>query len=169
MNKDNGFLNTRTYSNNQLTILVLLRVIVGWQIFYEGLAKIMSAHWSSASFLMDSQGWFAGIFKSIAGNHVLLSITDQINIWGLLIIGLLLIIGFLEKPASIGAIILIGLYYLSHPPLIGLKYAMPSEGSYLLINKNLIEIFAVAINLVFPNSRFIGIERFIHRVKNNKV
>ena len=167
MNRQNDFLNAGTYSNNQLTVLVLLRVVIGWHIFYEGFAKLLNPNWSSVGYLMDSHGWFAGIFKSIAGNPTLLKIADQVNIWALVIIGLLLIIGLLEKPASIAAIILIGLYFLSHPALIGVKYAAPGEGSYLLINKNVVEIFAVAVNLVFPNSRFIGIDRFFFNSKKH--
>ena len=60
---------------------------------------------------------------------------------------------------------MIGLYYLSHPPFIGLTYAAPGEGSYFIINKNIIEFFAIAINVYFPNSRIVGLDRFIYLVK----
>lgn len=57
--------------------------------------------------------------------------------------------------------VLLAMYYLSHPAIIGVKYALPSEGSYLWVNKNLIEIAAMAVLLVFPASRAAGIDRFV--------
>lgn len=163
MNKDFDFFKTPPYSNAQLSILVILRVMVGWHIFYEGYSKVINPDWSSVGYLLDSKGLFAEVFISIANHTTLLEIADTLNVWGLLIIGFCLMTGLFEKLASVGAIILIGLYYLSHPPLIGLTYDAPGEGSYLLVNKNLIEIMAVSVNLVFPNSRLIGLDRLIYQ------
>jgi thiosulfate dehydrogenase [quinone] large subunit len=79
----------------------------------------------------------------------------------LILIGLGLILGFLARPACIFGILLLSLYYLSHPPFPGLRYAVPNEGSYLIINKTLIELLALVVLYVFPNSKIIGIDRFI--------
>jgi thiosulfate dehydrogenase [quinone] large subunit len=142
--------------------------VVGWHIFYEGLSKLLNPGWSSVGYLLDSKGIFAGLFYELASNPSILKIVDLLNGWGLVLIGLCLMIGFLEKIASISGIILIGLYYLSHPPFLGLDYAVPSEGNYFIVNKNLIEIFAIAVNLYFPNSRIIGLDRFIYMRRKNK-
>ncbi|MHA2404106.1 MAG: DoxX family membrane protein [Candidatus Kariarchaeaceae archaeon] len=155
-----------TYSKKQLSILVILRVVIGWHIFYEGLSKLLNPNWSSLAYLMDSKGILAGFFYELASDPSILKIVDLLNAWGLLIIGLCLMVGLFEKIASIFGIVLIGLYYLSHPPLIGLTYAAPGEGSYFVINKNLIELFAIAVNLYFPNSRLIGLDRFIYSRRN---
>jgi thiosulfate dehydrogenase [quinone] large subunit len=160
------FFKTPSYTINQLSLLVILRVIIGWHIFYEGFSKLTNPSWTSVGYLLDSKGWFAILFKGIATDQTLLNLADTINIWGLLIIGFCLMVGLFEKWVSWGAIILIGLYYLSHPPLIGYKFDAPGEGSYLLVNKNLIEIFAVSINLVFPNSRLLGLDRLIYQKRN---
>ncbi len=158
-------LKTPNYSTGQLSILVILRVVIGWHIFYEGFAKVINPDWSSVGYLLDSKGLFAEVFYTIANNTTLLQVADTLNIWGLMIIGFCLMAGLFEKAASIGAILLIGLYYLSHPPMIGYTYDAPGEGSYLLINKNLIEIVAVSINLVFPNSRLVGLDRLIYQLR----
>ena len=50
-----------------------------------------------------------------------------------------------------------------------MKYALPSEGSYLFINKNLIEIFALAVLLVFPTGKYIGLDRLIALWRNQEV
>ncbi len=160
------FFKTPSYTKSQLSLLVILRVIVGWHIFYEGFSKLINPNWSSVGYLLDSKGWFAFLFKAIAADQTLLKMADTINVWGLLIIGFCLMAGLFEKWVSVGAIVLIGLYYLSHPPLIGYKFDAPGEGNYLLVNKNLIEIFAVSINLVFPNSRVLGLDRLIYQLRN---
>lgn len=149
------------YSRSQLTILVLMRLLMGWYCLYEGIAKLLNPNWSSAPYLMDSAGWFAGLFQSITNHPDLLFVVDQLNIWGLMAIGAGLLLGFMTRPAAIAGIILLAFYYLSHPPLIGVSYAMPTEGNYLLVNKTLIEIFVFAILLVFPTGRHIGLDRLV--------
>ncbi|MDR1089456.1 MAG: DoxX subfamily, partial [Prevotella sp.] len=69
---------------------------------------------------------------------------------------------------SIGGIVFLALYYLSHPPFIGADYMMPTEGSYLWIDKNIIEIVALMVLIYFPTSRVIGIDRYISKVFNRK-
>lgn len=156
------------YSRKQLNILVLLRVVIGWHIFYEGLTKLLNPNWSSVAYLLDSKGILADLFYSLASNPSILKIIDLLNVWGLLLIGFCLMVGLFEKIVSIGGIALIGMYYLSHPPFIGLAYNAPGEGSYFVINKNIIEMVAIAINLYFPNSRIIGLDRFIYLRRTKK-
>ncbi|MBS3774922.1 MAG: DoxX family membrane protein [Bacteroidales bacterium] len=152
---------TLHYSRSQLSILVILRLLMGWYCLYEGIAKLINPGWSSAPYLLDSGGWFAGVFQSIPNHPDLLLIIDQLNIWGLIAIGAGLIVGFMTRTATIAGIALLSFYYLSHPPLIGADYAMPTEGNYLWVNKTLIEIFALAILLVFPTGKRLGLDRLI--------
>ena len=151
------------YTNTQLSWLVILRVAIGWHFLYEGLVKLMNPNWSSVGFLLDSRGCLESFFHSLTTSPNTVNIIDQLNIWGLILIGLGLILGFLARPACIFGIALLATYYLSHPPFSGLRYAVPSEGSYLIINKNLIELIALAVLFVFPSSRYIGIDRFIFK------
>ncbi len=152
---------SESYSRAQLSLLVILRMTIGWHILYEGVVKLWNPNWSASGYLMDSKGVFAGMFHSLAENATLLPIVDFVNVWGLILVGLGLMLGLGTRWATLGGIVLIGLYYLSHPPLIGVKYALPSEGSYLLINKNLIEVFALAVLFVFPTGKQIGLDRLI--------
>lgn len=148
-------------SNKQIFWLVSLRVFIGWHFLYEGIVKLTNPNWSSFGYLMDSSGFLQSVFHTIAGNPNILSVIDFINIWGLMAVGFGLILGFLCKPAIWSGIILLGLYYLSHPPFTGLQYAIPSEGNYLIVNKVLIELAAMVILLLFPTSRLIGLDRII--------
>jgi len=149
----------------QFWSLVILRVAIGWHFLYEGIIKILNPNWSSIGYLMDSKGLFAGIFHSIAGNPALLNVMDFINVWGLILIGAGLIVGLFTRVASIAGIILLAFYYLSHPALIGVNYAMPAEGSYLWVNKNLIELLTLWVIILFPTWKIIGMDRFLFKKK----
>src|SRR5690606_23496258 len=92
-----------SYSNIQLTFLVILRVLIGWYFLYEGLAKVFTPNWTAFGYLIDSKGIFSPIFTAIAENPDILAISDFLNIWGLVIIGLLIILGLFERIGYIGA------------------------------------------------------------------
>lgn len=157
------------YSNGQLTALVVLRVLIGWHLLYEGVVKLWNPNWTSAGYLRDSEGIFAGLFDALTRNATVLNVVDLLNVWGLTLIGLCLVLGLLSRWAIIGGIALLGLYFLSHPPLIGVQYALPSEGSYLWVNKNLIEVAALVVLLLFPTSRLIGLDRLIFGTSDRKL
>ncbi|MCK4856067.1 MAG: DoxX subfamily, partial [Bacteroidales bacterium] len=57
--------------------------------------------------------------------------------------------------------VLLGFYYLSHPPFLNLEYVLPSEGSYLIVNKTLIEMISLWVLWLFPTGRIMGIDRII--------
>jgi thiosulfate dehydrogenase [quinone] large subunit len=151
------------YSNWQLWSLVVLRVAIGWHFLYEGITKLMNPDWTSLGYLMDSRGLFGGLFQSLAGNPGVLNIMDFLNVWGLILIGLGLILGLFTRAAIISGIVLLAFYYLSHPAIIGASYAIPSEGNYLWINKNLIELLTLWVLLLFPSWKTVGLDRFIFK------
>ena len=147
------------------TFLSILRIAIGWHFLYEGIVKLLNPNWSSLGYLMDSKGLFAGVFHSIAGNPALLNVMDFINMWGLILIGAGLIVGLFSRIASIAGIVLLAFYYLSHPAIIGVNFAMPTEGSYLWVNKNLIELLTLWVIVLFPTWKTIGMDRFLFNKK----
>jgi thiosulfate dehydrogenase [quinone] large subunit len=151
----------RKYTNLQTFLLVALRVLLGWYFLYEGIVKIANPDWSSFGYLMDSQGPFAGLFHSMAAKATIVTLIDILNKWGLTLIGLGLMLGLLTQFALFFGMLLLIMYYCSHPPLASITYMMPQEGNYLWVNKTLIEIFTMALLLVFPTGHIAGIDRFI--------
>lgn len=149
------------YSNFQLTALVALRMLIGWHFFYEGLTKLLNPYWTSAGYLSEAQWWFQGMFLNLAGSPSTLAIVDFLNVWGLVFIGLGLMLGFLTRAATIAGIVLLVLYYIAAPPFVGYVYSMPTEGSYLFVNKVLIELAALVVLLAFPTGRRVGLDRLI--------
>jgi len=156
------------YSGTQTTFLVILRVLIGWHFLYEGIVKLLNPNWSSLGYLMDSQGWLAGFYHLLASNATILNVVDFLNVYGLIFIGLGLILGCFTQLATVAGVFLLSLYFFSHPPFIGASYALPSDGSYLWIDKTFIELFALLVLYFFPTGQNIGLDRFISgkRIQN---
>ena len=143
----------------QTTWLVLLRVAIGWHFLYEGLIKLFNPSWTPFGYLMDSKGIFAPFFHALAANPSVLKTIAILNEWGLILIGAGLIAGLFTRAATWSGMILLVFYYLSHPPLTGLSYALPSEGSYFIIDKVVIEFLALGVLALFPTGLAIGLDR----------
>ena len=142
--------------------ITLLRVFVGWHFLYEGIAKLTAPTWSAAGYLRQARGPFAGFFKWLASQPNLLANADQITMWGLTFVGALLILGLFTRLASLAGIGFILLFYLCNPPFVGYFYSIPSEGSYLIVNKNLVELCALLVIFATGSGRFAGIDRLLH-------
>ncbi len=155
------------YSKGQTIALISLRIVIGWHFLYEGLTKILQPDWTSQAYLMDSKGFLAGFFNWIASHPSVLSVADFLNEWGLTLIGLSLVLGMFTRIGSVFGIILLTFYYLSHPSWPGYEYIFPSEGTYFIVNKNIIEIAGLLVICFFPTNHIIGIERLI-TTNNNK-
>lgn len=152
------------YSNAQLTMLIVLRVFIGWHFLYEGLVKVLNPDWTAKAYLLDSQGIFSQTFINIASNPEQLKVVDFLNEWALVAIGFALLTGLFSRLASIGGILLLVLYTMSHPSFIGARYMMPFEGSYFIIDKNLVEMAALAVLFVFPTARIIGFDNLLSKL-----
>jgi thiosulfate dehydrogenase [quinone] large subunit len=147
---------------------VTLRVLLGWYFLYEGIVKITNPDWSSYGYLMDSAGPFANLFHSMAANAKVVVVADFLNRWGLTLIGLGVMLGFLTQIALFSGMFILIVYYCSHPALASVTYAMPQEGSYLIVNKTLIEIFVMAVLMVFPTDHIAGIDRVVSKLSKKK-
>ncbi|NQT27922.1 DoxX family protein [candidate division KSB1 bacterium] len=152
----------------QSTFLLVLRMAIGWHFLYEGISKLLIPNWTSAGYLQNSRWIFAGLFHAIAANETAILIVDWMNIIGLTLVGLALVTGLLTRPACIGGILLLGLYYIANPPFVGTDFGLPSEGHYLFVNKNLVEMIALLLITVFPAPKMAGLDRLILLLKTRK-
>jgi thiosulfate dehydrogenase [quinone] large subunit len=159
--------NNCNYNRTQLVALILLRLVIGWHFMFEGLAKCLNPKWSALGYLMDAKGFLSGFYYYLGNTPEVLTIINQLNKYGLTIIGFCLIVGLISRWASFGAIGFLVLYYFSHIPFIGAEFALPTEGNYLWIDKNMIEIFALIVIIYLPTSHIIGIDRFFNKEKTN--
>jgi thiosulfate dehydrogenase [quinone] large subunit len=72
------------------------------------------------------------------------------------------VLGCFTRLASAAGILVLLLYYLCNPPFVGYFYSIPTEGSYLIVNKNLVELAGLAVILVTGSGRVAGLDRIIH-------
>jgi thiosulfate dehydrogenase [quinone] large subunit len=148
-------------SRGPMIAITVLRVLVGWHFLYEGIAKLTSASWSAAGYLKQSRGPFADLFRWLAAQPDLLAAANLITMWGLIAVGVLLILGLFTRLASLGGIGFILLFYVCNPPFVGYFYSIPVEGSYLIVSKNLVELGALVVILVTGSGQFAGLDRIV--------
>jgi len=156
----------KKYSNYLLTGL---RILVGWHFLYEGIAKLFNPGWSAKMYLMGSQWIFSDLFHSMAASSETMKVVDFLNIWGLILIGLSLFVGLLVRWSSFAGAILLLFYFVAYPPISGYTFGAVTEGSYLWVNKTLIEFFILLVFAVLPAEMFFGADRLIKRWKEDKV
>ena len=156
-------------SRSAMLAITVLRVVVGWHFLYEGLTKLTSASWSAAGYMKVSRGPFAAVFHWIAGQPQLLDKANLITMYGLTIVGVLLMLGLFTRLAAIGGIGFVLLFYLCNPPFVGYFYSIPSEGSYLIVNKNLVEVGALAVIALTRSGLFAGLDRIVHGLVSRRV
>ena len=157
-----------TFSRGPMIAITALRILVGWHFFYEGLTKLTAPSWSAAGFLKQAKGPLAGSFHAMAARPDLLANTDLVTMWLLTLVGACLILGLFTRLASVGGLAFLLMVYLAAPPWIGYFYAIPTEGSYLIVNKNLIEVAALVVIMLTGSGRFAGVDRILSGVFRRK-
>ncbi len=139
------------------TFLSILRIAVGWHFLYEGLTKLFDPAWTAAGYLQSATGPLAGFFQAMGSSEGILSIVNMVNTWGLILIGLGLFLGLFTRIAQLAGIVLLFMYYVSHPPIFT-EPGFAREGAYFIISKDLLEILSLLMLMFFPTGRFLGID-----------
>jgi len=89
---------------------------------------------------------------------------DWINastMYGLVAMGVCLILGLLTPVAALAGAVFLGQIYLSMPPWPGLPPNPLAEGHYWIVNKNLIEMLACLVLASTPNGLWIGLDALL--------
>lgn len=155
------------YTTLQTVGLTILRVMIGWHFLYEGLIKFSTPGWSAKSYLLASVGPFSPLFKSLAASETMLQITDVMNMWGLVLIGLGLFLGFCSRISAFSGLLLLTFYYLSYPPFADFAMTGFVDGNYWIVNRNLIEMGALFVLMIFPSGHLTGLDRLLCFRKRN--
>ncbi len=160
-----------TITKNKIVpaLLALLRIVVGWHFLYEGLVKIFNPAWSARPYLEGSRWIFGDFFRWLASGDTGLQIVNFANEWGLTLIGLALILGIFTRAASWAGITMLVMYYIAYPPFGGYSYGAATEGSYLFVNKNLIELVCLLVLSFTRSGRFFGLEHLHEEKKEVRV
>jgi thiosulfate dehydrogenase (quinone) large subunit len=153
------------FSTGQKVALVVLRTAIGWHFLYEAYFKIVAPswsisgtplpHWSAAGYLRGASGPLAGLFQRLVNSGWIVWIDRSVKI-ALLLIGLSLILGLFTRVGLWAALALLSVFYLLYIPT---GVPQPNtEGTYLIVNKTLIEAVAVIVLLVFHTWNIAGFD-----------
>jgi thiosulfate dehydrogenase (quinone) large subunit len=163
----------RSYRPLQQVALIVLRTVIGWHFLYEAYYKIWSPAWSpsgiplprwtAAGYLRGASGPLAALFQRMVEAGWTTWLDRSVKI-GLLLIGLSLILGLFTRIGAIGALFFLSLFYLLYVPLTGVPQP-GNEGTYLVVNKTLIEAAAVFVLLVFDTGAIAGLDLLLRRRK----
>lgn len=148
--------------------LVVLRTLIGWHFLYEGYVKLIGPSWtraglplqpfSSVGYLKAATGPLAGLFHAMADSPWVGTL-DVVVACTLFAAGLCLLLGLFTQLGCVLAALLLAMFYVSAVPLSGVAEPR-AEGSYLIVNKNLIELAAVAVVFAFHTGRIAGLDRW---------
>jgi len=139
--------------NWQKTVITLFRMAIGWHFLFEGFVKICDGDWSAVNYLAGANGPFSSFYHWLASSEGIIRVIDIINMSGLLLIGLGLFVGIAIKALSVSGIALLLLYYFAYPPFGG-SLLTSVEGNYYIIDKNFIEILALAVLLLIKEKGY---------------
>ena len=146
----------------------LIRIAIGWHFLYEGFAKLLADKWSSAPYLAGSRWIMAPLFNSMAASHSVITMVDFMNEWGLVLIGAGLMMGLFTRWASSAGALLLLFYFMAYPPIPGYMIGVPVEGSYLWVNKTLIEFIVLIAFIFLPSADHFSLDRLYLRWKEEK-
>ena len=105
--------------------LFLLRISIGWLMFYAGITKVLDPQWSAAGYLKGAKT-FADFYQRLTSPGTL-PVINFVNEWGLTLLGVSLILGvFIRFSAPLGAILMLFYYF----PILAFPY--PSAHAFIV-------------------------------------
>lgn len=132
--------------------LLALRLSLGWMFFYVVITKILNPVWTSVGYLKSAKT-FVGFYNALLLPSVL-PIVDFINEWGLLFLGISLMLGVFVRLSSILGAALMILYYF---PILDFLY--PNFYSFI-IDEHIVYALALLILVAWRAGRIYGLENW---------
>lgn len=123
-------------------IILLMRLAMGWLLFYAGITKVIDPTWTSAGYLANAQTF--GEMYAFLSSPEIITFVDFANQWGLTILGAMLIVGIFVKLAGrLGAVLMLLYYFpILTFPTVGHGYIVDEHIIYALVLLVLAELSA---------------------------
>ncbi|MBI2063263.1 MAG: DoxX family protein [Candidatus Yanofskybacteria bacterium] len=140
----------------QKICLFLLRISMGWLMFYAGIIKVVDPTWSAAGYLGNAKT-FTGFYNWFLRPDIL-PFTNLVNEWGLTLLGLALIFGIFVRLSSVLGAVLMLLYYF---PI--LQFPYPNAHSFI-VDEHIIYISVLLFLATIRAGRVWGLENWCSRL-----
>ena len=134
--------------NTKITTVsaVLLRLLLGWYMLFDGLEAVLNPGWSAQGFLLSAKT-FPGFYAWFASPMNLWWV-NPLNSWGITLVGVALIAGVCVRPAALAAAAMHILYYFPH-------YVFPQVPHGFIVEDHIIyAVVFVFIAFYAPAQRF---------------
>ena len=148
--------------------LFLLRIGLGWLMFYAGITKVLDPNWSAAGYLNNAKT-FPEFYAWLASPSILPFI-NIVNEWGLTLLGVSLLLGVFVRLSSLGGAMLMLLYYF---PVVEMKafeffpqIMVPYIGEHaVLVDEHTIYALALLALAAFAAGRTWGLDNMVSKNK----
>jgi len=135
--------------------LFLLRVSMGWLMFYAGITKVLDPEWTAVGYGANAKT-FQGLFEFFV-SPANIGWVNFVNEWGLTLLGVSLILGIGVRLSSMLGAVLMMFYYF---PILEFPYA--GEHSYI-IDDHIIYALVLAFFAAVRAGRYVGMEEWFGR------
>lgn len=147
-------------NKNIIITSVIVRILLGWYMFFAGIEKVLDPAWTAKGFLLSAQtfptlyAWFA-----LPGNSWWV---DPLNAWGITLVGVAFVLGVGIRAASWGGAALMILYYFPH-------YTLPFIPHGFIVEYHI--VFAAAFILIglMPEARRFALSGFFKKTFLGKI
>ena len=144
-------------TKTQKLSIFILRLSLGFLMFYAGITKVMDSSWSAAGYLKGSKAFSP--FYSFLLSPSVLPVINFLNEWGLTLLGISLIFGVFVRLSSVLGIVLMILYYL---PI--LKFPYVGEHSYL-VDEHIIYSLVLLLLITFNSGKIFGFDGWFYKFR----
>jgi thiosulfate dehydrogenase [quinone] large subunit len=136
--------------------LFLLRIALGWLFFYAGITKLFNPAWSAVGYLQGAKT-LSSFYQWLA-QPGLVPVINFLNEWGLLLIGVALLVGLFVRLASGAGAVMMLLYYfpvLTFPHIGATAY---------VVDEHIVYALALLVVAAFQAGRIGGLEKVLPRL-----
>ncbi len=139
--------------------LVLLRVSLGWVMFYGGITKIVNPEWSATGYIAGAKS-FVWFYQWLLNSDIL-PVVNFLNAWGLTLLGVSLIAGLFVRWSAPAGIVLMLLYYF-------VVFDFPYAGtSSFIVDQHIIYSLLLLFFVYSHAGRVWGLDYFLSRKRDN--
>lgn len=134
--------------------LLLLRLAMGWLMFYAGITKVLDPEWTAAGYGASAKT-FTGFYQWII-SPANIGWIDSVNQWGLTLLGISLILGIGVRFSSTLGVLLMVFYYF---PVLEFPYV----GHGYIVDDHIIYALVLTLLATVRAGRYFGLEEWFEK------
>lgn len=138
----------------------VLRFLLGWYMFADGLKILLTPGWSSKEFLLGAKTF--PVFYAWFATPANLWWVDPLNSWGITLVGVALLLGVGVRPAAWAGAALVILYYFPH-------YAFPTVPYGWIVEEHIVFAAAFILVALIPAASSFGLSRALRNTALGKI